>query len=146
LQSDYSNFVATKAGGWMKTPGRIEAEAAVEMSGTSVARTSDVDGKYNLTGAGGISNEAKLEYQIEVAQSGEYMLTYRVASPRDTKGFAILVNGKKLDEQSVSETGGYNEWQTQQGSKVYLKKGRNKLTLNSLDNNWKLNWIALKQD
>ncbi|MBU2972240.1 SUMF1/EgtB/PvdO family nonheme iron enzyme [Pseudoalteromonas sp. C2R02] len=146
LQSDYSNFVSTKAGGWVKTPGRIEAEAAVKLSGTSVARTSDIDGKYNLTGAGGISNEAKLEYQIEVTQSGEYELSYRVASPRDTKGFTVLVNGNKHEVQKVIETGGYHKWQTQQGGKVYLKKGKNKLILNSLDNNWKLNWLALKQN
>ncbi|SFD45700.1 SUMF1/EgtB/PvdO family nonheme iron enzyme [Pseudoalteromonas denitrificans] len=146
LQSDYSNFVATKAGGWVKTPERIEAESAVKISGTSVGRTSDVDGKYNLTGAGGISNEAKLEYQIDVAQSGEYVLTYRVASPRNTKGFTVFVNGKELEVQKVTETGGYHEWQTQQGSKLHLKKGKNRLTLNSLDNNWKLNWLALKQD
>jgi len=146
LQSDYSNFVVTKSGGSMKVPGRIEAEAAVKISGTTVARTSDTDGKYNLTGAGGISDKAKLDYQIEVAQSGEYMLTYRVASPRDTKGFTVLVNGKKQEVQKVTQTGGYHEWQTQQGGKVYLKKGKNKLSLNSLDNNWKLNWLALKQD
>ena len=68
-----------------------------------------------------------------------------MAAPRDTKGFMILVNGKKLAVEKITNTGGYNEWQTQTGAKVYLEKGKHKLTLQSLDSNWKLNWINLKQ-
>jgi len=126
-------------------PGRVEAEGASELSGTSVARTSDIDGKFNLTGAGGIGDKATIDYQLEVAQSGNYNLSYRVAAPRDTKGFAILVNGKKLAVEKVTKTGGYNEWQTQVGVTIYLDKGKSKLRLQSLDKNWKLNWISFKQ-
>ncbi|WP_252097700.1 carbohydrate-binding protein [Pseudoalteromonas sp. NBT06-2] len=144
-QGMYSDTVKTEAS-WLKVPGRIEAESAAQDDGAVVSRTSDDEGSYNLTGAGGISDKAKLDYQLDVAQSGEYLLTYRVASPRDTKGFSVIVNGDKQVEQKITKTGGYHEWQTQQGGKIYLKKGKNKLSLNSLDNNWKLNWLALKQD
>ena len=68
-----------------------------------------------------------------------------MAAPRDTKGFAILLNGKELSSEKITNTGGYNEWQTQLGAKIYLEKGKNKLTIQSLDKNWKLNWIILKQ-
>ncbi|WP_157465969.1 hypothetical protein [Colwellia sp. TT2012] len=43
----------------------------------------------------------------------------------------------------VTATGGYHEWQTQQGLAVELHKGKNTVTLKSLDNNWKLNWLML---
>jgi len=43
----------------------------------------------------------------------------------------------------VTQTGGYHEWQTQQGLELQLKKGQNTVTLKSLDNNWKLNWLSL---
>jgi len=141
-QSDYSDTVTTKAP-WGQVPGRMEAEGALEISGTSVTRTSDIDGEFNLTGPGGISDTAEITYQIEVAKSGEYKLDYRVASPRDTKGFKVLVNDKEAIIENLVQTGGYHEWQTQKGGTIYLEAGKNKLTLMSLDNNWKLNWFDI---
>jgi hypothetical protein len=123
----------------------VEAEVTAKLTDSSVGRTSDIDGKFNLTGSRGIGDKAIMDYQLEVTQSGHYNLSYRVAAPRDTKGFMILVNGKELAVEKITNTGGYNEWQTQTGAKVYLEKGKHKLTLQSLDNNWKLNWINLKQ-
>jgi len=142
-QSDYSNFVTTKAP-WVQVPGRVEAEGALDISGTSASRTSDIDGKFNLSSFGGISETAEMSYQLEVINSGEYSLSYRVATPRDTKGFKVLINDKEVAIESVAKTGGYNEWQTQQGGIIELKNGKNTLTIKSLDNNWKLNWFELK--
>ena len=144
-QSDYSNAVKTKAT-WVKVPGKVEAETAAELLQTSVTRTSDIEGKFNLTGRGGIGDKATMDYQLEVLQSGNYNLSYRVAAPRDTKGFAVLVNGKELAIDTVTNTGGYNEWQTQTGTKIHLEKGKNKFTIQSLDKNWKLNWINFKRE
>ncbi len=141
-QSLYGQTVRTQAG-WTKIPGRIEAETASENIGSSATFTSDVDGQYNLTGVGGIADNAKIDYQIDVEQPGEYTLSYRVATPRDTKGFTVLVNDQEMHVTRVTNTGGYHEWQTQTGNRIHLKKGHNKLTLKSLDNNWKLNWLAL---
>lgn len=143
-QSDYSNTVKTQAS-WVYAPGRVEAEAAAELTHSSVGRTSDIDGKFNVTGPVGIGDKAIIDYQLEVTQSGHYNLSYRVAAPRDTKGFVVLVNNKELSIEKITNTGGYNEWQTQTGAKIYLEKGQHKLTLQSLDNNWKLNWLSLKQ-
>jgi len=141
-QSYYSEPVSTLAG-WIKIPGRVEAETAAESSDSSLTRTSDIDGGYNFTGMGGIGADASFTYQIEVPEAGLYKLEYRVASPRDTKGFEVLANDKKVGVELVTNTGGYHEWQTQQGLAVQLKKGQNIVTLKSLDNNRKLNWLSL---
>ena len=143
-QGDYSNLVTTKAPVGI-VPGRIEAEGAVKIEGASVTRTSDIDGKYNLTGFGGISETAEITYQIDVQKSGKYSLSYRVASPRNTKGFSVLVNGKELLIEKVIKTGGYNEWKTQQGGTFNLKNGKTSLVIKSLDKNWKLNWLELTE-
>ena len=143
-QSDYSNVVSTQVYP-AKVPGRIEAEATVEITGASAGRTSDIDGKFNLSGPGGIADDAHMEYQLDVAQSGDYTLNIRVAAPKDTKGFAVLVNEEEVNVVKVAKTGGYHEWQTQIGGKIYLEKGNNKLTIKSLASNWKLNWFTLKQ-
>ncbi|MBB1368952.1 SUMF1/EgtB/PvdO family nonheme iron enzyme [Pseudoalteromonas sp. SR44-5] len=144
-QSNYSNTVKTRAP-WVQIPGRLEAESASEITGSSVGRTSDIDGKFNLTGQGGISDKAIMSYQLEVAKSGHYSLSYRVAAPDDTKGFAILVNDEELATEKVTSTGGYHQWQTQSGATIYLNKGKNKLTIQSRDKNWKLNWVNFKQN
>ena len=143
VQGNYSE-VSTQAG-WLAIPGRVEAEWAATSSGSSLTQTSDVDGGYNFTGAGGISEEAIFTYQIKVAEAGSYTLEYRVAAPRDTKGFEVLTNDKKVGTELITKTGGYHEWQTQQGRKIQLKKGKNIITLKSLDNNWKLNWLTVKK-
>ena len=144
LQSDYSNVVATTAS-WVDLKGRVEAETAAEVTGSTLTKTSDVDGKYNLTGPGGIADKAEFKYQLNVPKAGYYNLEYRVATPRDTKGFEVYANDKKSAVNLVTKTGGYHEWQTQKGDKIYLEKGQNIVTVKSLDNNWKLNWLSLKQ-
>ncbi|MBE0360017.1 SUMF1/EgtB/PvdO family nonheme iron enzyme [Pseudoalteromonas aliena] len=141
-QGDYSNVVKTPTS-WVHAPGRVEAESAIKFSNASIGRTSDIDGKFNLTGGEGISDNAIISYQLKVAHSGNYNLSYRVAAPRDTKGFAVVINGKELAVEKITSTGGYKKWQTQRGSTYfYLKQGENKLTLKSLDKNWKLNWVS----
>lgn len=143
VQGHYSKPVSTTAG-WANIPGRVEAQWAAEYSGSSLTRTSDVDGDYNFTGAGGIANNAEITYQIDIPKTGLYRLEYRVAAPRNTQGFDVFYNNKKVASSTIEKTGGYHEWQTQQGTKFLLEKGRNTLTLKSRDNNWKLNWLALK--
>ncbi|PKI17592.1 SUMF1/EgtB/PvdO family nonheme iron enzyme [Colwellia sp. 12G3] len=143
-QSDYSDVVTTKAP-IARAPGRIEAEGAVKLQGADVTRTSDIEGKYNLTGFGGIADNAEITYEIEVLKSGDYSLNYRAAAPRDTKGFKVLVDGKEVAIEKVLKTGGYNEWSTQQGGMLHLNKGKITLVIKSLDNNWKLNWLELNK-
>lgn len=145
-QGDYSAVVTTDAGMKVSIPGRVEAETAFVMNGKTIRlkRTSDTDIGYNVTGRGGIPASATLEYVLDVEKSDNYILSYRVTSPRDTKGFTILINDKEVTTSKITKTGGWNNWQTQTGNDVYLKSGKNTMTVKSLDNNWKLNWLEFK--
>jgi len=145
LQSNYSKPVITKPG-WVDISNKIEAEWAVEYNNSSISFSSDERGGSVLSGADGIGEKATMKYQVDVPLTGRYKLKYRVASIRDTKGFEIYSNDKKAGVNLIAKTGDYHEWQTQQGITVHLKKGKNTLTLKSLDNNWNLNWLALEQD
>ena len=144
-QSHYSNPVTTQAG-WIDISNKIEAEWAVEFSESSISFRSDERGGSVLTGATGIGENALINFQINTTKAGFYRLAYRVASLRDTKGFEIYSNDKSAGINLVRKTGGYHEWQTQQGGTIELKKGKNSLTIKSLDNNWNLNWLTLKED
>lgn len=145
LQSRYATPVSTKPG-WPSVADKIEAEWASEYSGTAFTFSSDDNdrGGSVLSGREGIAGDAVITYQLDAPKSGSYQVEYRVATPRDTKGFEIYSNDKKLGSYKVTKTGGYHEWATQKGESVYLKKGKNTLTLKSLDKNWKLNWLQLK--
>ncbi|MCW8997257.1 MAG: SUMF1/EgtB/PvdO family nonheme iron enzyme, partial [Kangiellaceae bacterium] len=145
LQSNYAEPVTTQAG-WTSISDKVEAEWASEFSGTAISFSSDDNdrGGSVLTGSVGISEEAVIKYQIDAPKSGTYQLEYRVATPRDTKGFELLANDKSAGKNKVVKTGGYHDWATQKGVSVFLKKGKNTLTLKSLDQNWKLNWLQLK--
>jgi len=145
LQSNYSKPVTTKSG-WVDISSKIEAEWAVEFNNSSISFSSDERGGSVLSGAHGIGEKAIIKYQVDAPFAGHYKLKYRVASLRDTKGFEVYSNNKKVGVNLIAKTGDYHKWQTQQGITVYLKKGKNTLTLKSLDNNWNLNWLALKQD
>ncbi len=147
-QSAYATPVK-KSGNHNTVPGVIEAEWLKQIDGAAISYTSDeTTGArlgFNLSGREGIAKDAKVEYQIDVEESGQYLLNYRVATPRNTKGFRVLLNGQQIATSDVLETGGYHEWQTQGDIKVQLPKGQHTLTLVSLDNNWKLNWFELNR-
>jgi hypothetical protein len=144
LQSHYSEPVSTKAG-WLNITDKIEAEWAFEFSNSSISFSSDERGGSVLTGDDGISENAVIKYQINVPKTGKYKLEYRVAAIRDTKGFEVYIGEKSKGINPALTTGDYHEYQTQQGEELLLEKGKNTLILKSLDNNWKLNWLALKQ-
>ncbi|WP_448547018.1 SUMF1/EgtB/PvdO family nonheme iron enzyme [Thalassotalea fusca] len=149
-QSTYAPPV-TKAASWVKLPAQVEAEWATKITdtknNTGISFTSDKSRRigYNLTGAVGIGEGAEMSYQIEVPKSGAYQLSYRVASPRNTLGFEIYNESKKLTVQKIDATGGYHDWKTQNGGTIHLEKGKHTITLRSLDNDWKLNWFSIEQ-
>ncbi|MBB1310471.1 SUMF1/EgtB/PvdO family nonheme iron enzyme [Pseudoalteromonas sp. SR41-8] len=144
LQSHYSKPITIEPG-WISVPGKVEAEWTVEFSDSVISFSSDGERFGSvLTGPDAIGKNAVITYQLNVAKAGFYQLEYRVAAERDTKGFDVYSNEKKLAENPVLKTGGYDKWQIQQGSLVKLKQGKNTLTLKSRDNNWKLNWLSLK--
>lgn len=142
MQSMYASSVSTDAG-WLSSNARLEAQWAAGYEGTVLTQTSDESGGYNFTGAGGISDGASITFNVMAEKTGRYKLQYRVATPRDTKGFELIHNDKTIGINSVVKTGGYHEWDTQNGTEIYLQKGQNTITLKSLDNNWKLNWLSL---
>ena len=140
-QGNYSNSVETKPG-YQTLPGRMEAEAYTTITGASAATAHDENRhSYGLSGLGGIHADAVMGYWVDITKAGRYQLSYRIAAPRDGKGFELLLNGVKIGAGSVANTGGYYDWQTQSGDAVELPVGRHQLQIKSLDENWKLNWL-----
>ena len=75
-----------------------------------VETTSDAGGGYNV---GWIDAGEWLEYTVNVATSGTYLLEARVASPGPGGTFHIEVDGvDKTGSLSVPDTGGWQAWTT----------------------------------
>lgn len=142
-QGMYSKPVMTQAH-WSNVPGKLQAQWNSDVTGSTLTNTSDVTGDFNLTGPGGIAADAEIKFQVIAERAGSYKLNYRVAAPRDGKGFEIFNGDTSAGINLIAKTGGYHQWSTQSGSTIDLKKGKNIITIKSLDTNWKLNWLSLE--
>ena len=136
--SYFSDYVSSAENTRITIPGTIEAEAFSSMDGFELETTSDTGGGYNVgfTDAGDW-----LEYNIDVAQAGNYTVTYRLASLAGSTGFALLVDGNTIDEQAVSSTGGWQNW-VDVTETIALEAGEQTLRVNAIGSSWNLNWIS----
>lgn len=141
LQSHYSNLVETNAG-WVNLPGRLEAERFATLTG-AVTRNAYDDTRVSggLTGQDGIGADAVATYLVDIEKAGTYTLAFRATAPRDGEGFELWLDGRKIGGAYVKGTGGYWDWQTQEGGELTLPAGRHTLQLQSRDKEWKLNWL-----
>ncbi len=86
-----------------------------------IENTSDEGGGYNV---GWISTGERLEYTVDVTQSGLIYVDIRVASASDNNKFQLEFNGiNKTGQLTVNNTGGVQSW-TNIRKRMYLDAGR----------------------
>lgn len=126
-------------------PGKIEAEDFLTNNGFSFETCSDVDGGVNTSYA---ALDKYLDYNVWVDASGTYKMDFRIAVNAASAQIAVLkeVNGNMVPIKSVgfSQTGGWQNWQTQSTS-VALTAGKNSIRLLSRSDGYNLNWIQFTQ-
>ncbi len=141
--SEYSESVTT-ADTLNTIPGTIQAEDYNQMAGMLVDDSDDTGSGLILTGWGSIRKGNWAEYQVNVKSGSFYKLSYRVASPKSSDGFELLVNDKVTATFTIPATGGYKKWQTVTGQDVYLKAGTHTLVVKAIADSWKLNWFSFE--
>ena len=114
------------------------------MAGMLVDDSDDTGSGLILTGWGSIRKGNWAEYQVNVKSGSFYKLSYRVASPKSSDGFELLVNDKVTATFAIPATGGYKKWQTVIGQDVYLKAGTHTLVVKAIADSWKLNWFSFE--
>jgi Carbohydrate binding module (family 6) len=150
------------AGTRWAVPGRIEVEAfdlggeglayhdqdpsnnggQYRTEGVDIETTSDVDGAYNVgyTGRG-----EWLRYGIEVATSGLYNLSARVAVQGGGRNFHVEVDGKDVTGTlTVPDTGWWQNWRTITSPPFSLRAGPRTLRIVFDSDGGNLNWISLQ--
>ena len=134
---DENGNTGGESGSTYPVPGLIEAEDYSDMSGIQIETTTDTGGGSNI---GYVDTGDWVEFSLDVATEGSYLIEYRVASDVGSAGFQVLIDGTQIDTQTVEDTGGWQSWITNSAT-VNLTAGEQTLRLDAIGNEWNLNWI-----
>jgi endoglucanase len=118
-------------------PGLLQAENWTDMDGFEVETTSDTGGGSNTSYA---EPGDWLEYTVNIESVGDYVVEYRLATEAGSDGFTLSVNGNVIDTVVVESTGGWQIWSTH-SSTLTLPAGEHTLRLDSIGEQWNLNWM-----
>jgi hypothetical protein len=117
----------------------LEAEAFDAESGTQLEDTADEGGGQNV---GFIDPGDFLEYTVNIPADGTYFIEYRLASSGGSDGFETSIGGQIVDSQTVDDTGGWQNWASQNGE-VALVAGEQTLRLDFIGGATNVNWIKI---
>ncbi len=109
-------------------------------TGVDIQTTSDAGGGYNI---GWLDTGEWLEYTVNVAKAGDYLLEARVASSTDNNQFHVEFNNiDKTGLITVNTTGGLQTWSTlsktvalsagKQIMKLFIDKGNGGFNINKM--------------
>ena len=124
-----------------EVPGRIEAEAFMDMSGVETEMLSP--GVINL---GYFDNQDWIDYTVNVRETGQYDVTFRVSLANghpDGRG-ELQKDGEVLCEFDIPVTGGWNEW-TSITCNVNLEAGEQILRVYVKQAPWNLDWMEFSR-
>jgi len=138
LDEGYPSITASTGETILQVPGRLEAENySAAHAGVETEATGDAGGGFNI---GHFEIGRWVEYQVTIETAGEYTVEFRVASEPGSDGFEILLDDTVLDTVTVDATGGWQAYQTKTVT-LTLPAGEASLILNSVGDQWNLNWI-----
>jgi hypothetical protein len=108
-------------------PGRIEAENFDAKSGPFYAvTTTDVSGVQDLVG---IMLDSYMDYNVTVATTGTYTVTFRVATLQDAAQFKIYKGASLLKTVNITNSSGWNVWEDITVTGVSLTAGAQTLRI-----------------
>ncbi|TRX65711.1 cellulase family glycosylhydrolase [Carboxylicivirga sp. M1479] len=128
--------------------GKIEAEDFHVNNGFAFENTSDVGGGKNSSYA---REGYYLDYLISVQNTAYYDLTMRVASENNAPKISMWLSkdgGETFESVAnitLSSTGGWSTWQTQNAASLLLNKGEYQLRFKVEQQEHNLNWFEFKQ-
>lgn len=109
--------------------------------GVGIEGTADEGGGLNV---GWISAGDWMEYDLTVAEGGNYRISYRAASQGGSNpGINLYLDGEQIDSTAVPATGDWQQWQTVNGGVVVLTAGEYTLRLTTPNGGFNLNWFKL---
>ncbi|MEP5338211.1 MAG: carbohydrate-binding protein [Algibacter sp.] len=120
----------------------IQAEDYSAMNGIKTETTEDAGGGENV---GYIDANDWMEYDINIINSGTFILNYRVASKNGGGTVEFLVDGVSQGITDINIANGWQNWTTL-STKVSLSAGSHTIRLNIPSGGWNINWLQLILD
>jgi hypothetical protein len=86
-----------------------------------------------------------LQYSIDVKQTGNYKIAFRIASP-EAAAVTVLINNKPVANSiNLPATGSYQQWQTTGNQSISLQKGNNRLRVLVEKGGFNLNYVLISK-
>jgi hypothetical protein len=126
----------------LQAPGRIEAEDYTTMIGVQTEVTSDVDGNLNV---GWIDAGDRLNYDIEVVESGYYFVVLRLASPSDSGELNFLQNNIVQFTMDIPDTGGWQNWSSELSDLIYIDAGIYTFSITTTTGGFNINYLEFEK-
>ena len=118
----------------------VEAEYYAHMWGVQDEFSEDVGGGQSI---GYIDNGDWMSFPVEVPVSGDYRVSYRVASAVGGGTITLGRDGVDIVQTSAPDTGGWKNWTTITDTAM-LEKGSQTLTVFATVGGWNLNWWSFE--
>ncbi|MEI9947306.1 MAG: carbohydrate-binding protein [Chitinophagaceae bacterium] len=138
--TDQANVVVNNCAGLKLIPGKIEAESYdAHQGGMYAVSTSDAGGGQQVIG---ITPNSWMDYNVVVTQSGNYNVSFRVATPQLHAQFQVKLGNTVLGTIDLPNTGEWNIWATYTLNNVPLSAGPQTLRiLSSGTETCNFNWM-----
>lgn len=141
--------VTIKTLDYPQAPGKIDAILYAEKNGGRIINSADEDGGEAI---GYIKKNESITYQVNVKETGNYLLSLRIASLDGDADLEIYVDGTKQAIYDLPRTGGWRNWQTiQLNEPIYLEEGMTEIKLvgrmsNTVKDAFWINWLELVKE
>ncbi|MCF2949168.1 cellulase family glycosylhydrolase [Paraglaciecola aquimarina] len=138
----YASNIEASGDTFYTLPTFIEAENyTASHPGVNTEGSGDIGGGFNI---GSFETNRWVDYGINVETAGTYSAEFRLASLVGDVRFDVIVAGEVLTTITVPNTGGWQDYVTLSVN-LDMPAGQSTLRLNSLDNQWNLNWMRFSE-
>ncbi len=117
---------------------RVEAEDYANMSGIKTETTTDIGGGLNV---GWFDLGDWIEYELIVEESGYYDIMLRTATTNNDCNVDFTINNIFNQNFSITNTGGWQNWNDTTVYNVYLEAGTTIFRLENKGNPFNINYI-----
>lgn len=143
IDQGYGSNIEASGDTFYPIPGKLEAESyTAAHPGVETETAGDEGGGFNI---GHFEIDRWVDYDVKVAEAGEYTVSYRLATLPGSNGFELQFNGITVDSITIPSTGGWQEYVTI-NSTVILEEGQQTMRFLSKGKEWNLNWVSFSKN